>query len=327
MWRTDEESFSGAAVRAWVGIDAGLRTSPWGIWVPMVTPMRAGALDLPAAARLAERYAEAGVNGLVILGTTGEGSLLASHERQAFTAAVLEAVHGELPVMAGVGAVDTRTVCAQVAELDAFDLAGYLVPPPYYLRPSDEGITWHFNEVARVTGRPLMLYNVPKRTGCEMSPALIRSLLAHPRIAAVKECDSGNLAALSDDPQATVMCGEDAAMLDHLLGGGAGVIAASSHIRPDLFVRLLHLSQTGHVDAARALFARLAPLIALMFSEPNPAPVKAALALSGEISAETRLPLQPARSALVQRLEEAMALLPPCKEREDGPLPKRRALA
>lgn len=311
MWRTEEESFSGPAVRACSGIEAISRKAPWGIWVPMVTPMRAGSLDLSRAARLAESYVEAGVNGLIILGTTGEGGLLDTRERQVFTAAVLEAVHGKLPVMAGVGAVDTRAVCAQIAELDAFDLAGYLVPPPYYLRPSDEGITWHFNEVARATDRPLMLYNVPKRTGCAMLPRLIRSLLAHPQIAAVKECDAGNLAALSDEPHATVLCGEDAAMLDHLLAGGDGVIAASSHIRPDLFVRLLHLAQTGHFGAARALFARLAPLISLMFAEPNPAPVKAALALSGAISPEARLPLQPASSMLVQRLEEAMALLPP----------------
>lgn len=311
MWRTEEESFSGAAVRACTGIEAAPRKSPWGIWVPMVTPMRAGSLDLSGAARLAESYVEAGVNGLIILGTTGEGSMLSTHERQVFTAAVLEAVHGELPVMAGVGAVDTRAVCAQVAELDAFELASYLVPPPYYLRPSDDGIVWHFKEVARATDRPLMLYNVPKRTGCAMSPALIRSLLAQPQIAAVKECDSGNLGTLSDDPRATVLCGEDAAMLDHLLAGGAGIVTASSHIRPDLFVRLLHLAQTGHFGAARALFTRLAPLISLMFAEPNPAPVKAALALSGAISPETRLPLQPASSALIHRLEEAMDLLPP----------------
>ena len=311
MWRTEESSFSGAAVDACTSIAAISRKSPWGIWVPMVTPMRAGSLDLPGAARLAEGYAEAGVNGLIILGTTGEGNLLSTRERQVFTAAVLEAVHGELPVMAGIGAVDTRAVCAQVAELDAFDLAGYLVPPPYYVRPSDEGIMWHYNEVARATARPLMLYNVPKRTGCAMSPALIRSLLAHPRISAVKECDSANLRAFADDPNVTALCGEDAAMLDHLLAGGAGVIAASSHIRPDLFIRLLHLAQTGRLRAARALFAKLAPLVSLMFEEPNPAPVKAALALSGVISPETRLPLLPASSGLVQRLEEAMALLPP----------------
>ncbi|EON20982.1 dihydrodipicolinate synthase [Cupriavidus sp. GA3-3] len=317
MWRTEEESFSGAAVHACTGITAISRQSPWGIWVPMVTPMRAGSLDLQGTARLVESYVEAGVNGLIILGTTGEGSLLSTHERQVFTAAVLEAVHGELPVMAGVGAVDTRAVCAQVAELDGFDLAGYLVPPPYYLRPSDEGIVWHFNEVARATERPLMLYNVPKRTGCAMSPALIRSLLAQPQISAVKECDAGNLRALANDPHVTVLCGEDAALLDHLLAGGAGVIAASSHIRPDLFVRLLQLAQTGRLRAAHGLFAKLAPLISLMFAEPNPAPVKAALALSGVISPEARQPLQPASSALVQRLEEAMALLPPLSVARD----------
>ncbi|SOZ39564.1 4-hydroxy-tetrahydrodipicolinate synthase [Cupriavidus neocaledonicus] len=315
MWRTEEEAFTGPAVQSCTateaaGIGANPRRSPWGVWVPMVTPMRGGALDLAGAARLAEHYVEAGVNGLIILGTTGEGSLLSCRERQAFTAAVLEAVHGELPVMAGVGAVDTRAVCAQVAELDAFDLAGYLVPPPYYLRPSDEGLVWHFGEVARATGRPLMLYNVPKRTGCPMSPALIATLLAHPRIVAVKECDRAGLQASGSDPHVAVLCGEDAALLDHLLAGGAGIVAASAHIRPDLFVRLLQLAQTGRLRAARALFARLAPLVSLLFEEPNPAPVKAALALSGVIAPETRLPLQPASAALVHRLEHAMALLP-----------------
>jgi 4-hydroxy-tetrahydrodipicolinate synthase len=284
------------------------------MWLPMVTPMRGGALDLRAAARLAERYARAGVDGLVILGTTGEGGLLSPKERREFAATVLEAVHGIVPVMAGVGGVDTRAVCEQVRHLDHLDLAGYLVPPPYYLRPSEAGIAWHFAEVLKATLRPLMLYNVPRRTGCSMSLALMQSLLAHPRIVAVKECDAANLRELARKQPFPVFCGEDARMLDHCLAGGAGAVPASAHVRPDLFVRLMHLAETGRRLAAGALFSQLQPLVSLMFSEPNPAPVKAALAIEGWIEPDVRLPMYPASKALWQRLETALALLPATTE-------------
>lgn len=298
-----------------------------GLWLPMVTPLRSGQPDLPGVQRLASFYAAAGVDGLIILGTTGEGGLLSEPERLMVAAAALEAVQGAVPVMAGVGGVDTRSVCEQVRRLDRFDLAGYLVPPPYYLRVSDEGIAWHVGRVASQTARPLMLYNVPKRTGCTISPDLARRLAAHPQVVAIKECDPAGLRALSGQaplaaslaahpalPLAAplaVFCGEDAAMLDHLLAGGAGVVPATAHIRPDLFVRLLQLVRTGREEAARALFRQLAPLIGLMFAEPNPAPVKAALALCGLARAEVRRPLTPATRALVARIEAAIALLPP----------------
>jgi 4-hydroxy-tetrahydrodipicolinate synthase len=310
MWRTEESGFAAAAIDACLRSFSGRQAPPWGMWLPMVTPMSGAALDLPAAARLAERYVRAGMDGLIILGTTGEGSLLSPQERLALAATVLEAVNGAVPVMAGVGGVDTRAVCEQVRELDHLDLAGYLVPPPYYLRPSDAGITWHFAEVLKATQRPLMLYNVPKRTGCAMSLSLTRSLLAHPRIVAVKECDAANLREVAGQQAFPVFCGEDTRMLDHLLAGGAGAVPASAHIRPDLFVRLLRLAETGRRLAAGALFGQLEPLVSLMFAEPNPAPVKAALAMEGWIAPDVRLPLEPASKALWQRLESVMALLP-----------------
>ncbi len=292
-----------------------------GLWLPLVTPMRDGEPDLACAQRLAAHYVASGVDGLAILGTTGEGGLLSPAERLMFTAAVLEAVDGALPVLAGVGGVDTRVVCEQVRQLDRFDLAGYLVPPPYYLRPGDEGIAWHFERVADATWRPLMLYNVPKRTGCALSPALVQRLAAHPRIVAVKECDAAGLRALAGSQRLAVFCGEDAAMLDHLLAGGDGVVPASAHIRPDLFARLLQLVAAGHVEAAQALFARLAPLVALLFSEPNPAPVKAALALCGMAGSEVRRPLSPASRALQERLEQAISLLPAVEDVDSTLLP------
>ncbi len=231
-------------------------------------------------------------------------------------ATVLESVNGAVPVMAGVGGVDTRAVCEQVRELDHLDLAGYLAPPPYYLRPSDAGIAWHFAEVLKATQRPLMLYNVPKRTGCSLSLPLTRSLLSHPRIVAVKECDATNLREVAKRQPFPVFCGEDAHMLDHLLAGGAGAVPASAHIRPDLFVRLLHLAEAGRHLAAGALFSQLQPLVSLLFSEPNPAPVKAALAIEGWIDPDVRLPMQPASKALCQRLEAALAHLPSTSEEQ-----------
>ncbi|CAG2141860.1 4-hydroxy-tetrahydrodipicolinate synthase [Cupriavidus plantarum] len=282
-----------------------------GLWLPMITPMRDGELDLDAAQRLAAWYAAEGVDGLIVLGTTGEGGLLSDAERLSLTEAVCEAVRGVVPVMAGVGAVDTRAVCEQVRRLERFDLAGYLVPPPYYLRVSDEGIAWHVRRVASQTPRALMLYNVPKRTGASISPALALRLAAHGQVRAIKECDPSHMQALAAHDGIDVYCGEDAAILDHLLAGGAGAVPAAAHVRPDLFVQLLRLARAGDEAGARALFARLSPLIALLFSAPNPSPVKAALALTGHARDEVRLPLTPVDPVLLRRLEAALAQLPP----------------
>ncbi|WP_019450849.1 4-hydroxy-tetrahydrodipicolinate synthase [Cupriavidus sp. BIS7] len=291
-------------------IELARQTIADGLWLPMVTPLRNDQIDIDGVQRLASHYAAAGVDGLIVLGTTGEGGLLADAERFMITAATLEAVQGAVPVMAGVGGVATHAVCEQVRRLDRLDLAGYLVPPPYYLRVSDEGIAWHMRSVASHTARPLMLYNVPKRTGCTISPDLTWRLAAHPQIVAIKECDPAGMRALACQDRIDVFCGDDAAMLDHLLRGGAGIVPAAAHIRPDLFVRLLQLARTGREEAARALFRQLSPLIGLLFSEPNPAPVKAALALCGLARQEVRRPLAPASKSLVAKLDAAIALLP-----------------
>jgi len=282
-----------------------------GLWLPMITPLQHDCVALDTAQRLAAHYAAAGVDGLIVLGTTGEGGLLTDSERSMLAAAVLEAVDGAVPVIAGVGGVATHAVCDQVRKLDRLALAGYLVPPPYYLRVSDEGIAWHMRSVAGQTGKPLMLYNVPKRTGCTMSPELVWRLAAHPQIVAIKECDPAGLRTLAMQDRIGAFCGDDASMFDHLLRGGTGIVPAAAHVRPELFVRLLQLARTGREEAARALFRQLSPLIGLLFAEPNPAPVKAALALCGMATAEVRRPLMPASKTLVAQLDAAMALLPP----------------
>jgi 4-hydroxy-tetrahydrodipicolinate synthase len=280
-----------------------------GLWLPMVTPLRQGRVDLPAACRLARHYRDAGVSGLVLFGSTGEGNLITLAEK-------LEMIHAirdesdALPIMIGVGGVDTGGVAAAIRRLDATRPAGYLVPPPYYLCPSQAGILWHYRQLAWATDRPLVLYNIPKRTGVALTVETMEALARCPTIAAVKECNPAVLDALRQRGRIAALCGEDKTLLTHFLAGGRGAIPAAAHIRPDLFVAMMRLARAGRAEEARQLFDALAPVIRLLFAEPNPAPVKKALALQGLINDELRMPLTPASRALGARLQRAIARLP-----------------
>ena len=276
-----------------------------GIWLPMVTPMRDGAIDLDAAVRLADRYRRAGVSGLVLFGSTGEGNLVRTAEKLEMVHAI-QASHPALPIVMGAGGVDTRQVCDDIRRLDRLELAGYLVPPPYYLRPSAEGVIWHFQQVARATARPVILYNVPKRTGVAMSVATLESLARDGQFAAVKECDPAMLATLADRQAIPTLCGEDDAIVDHVLRGGDGAIPVVAHLYPRRLLEVMRLAKAGQADAARRRFDPLRPLIRLLFEEPSPAPVKAVLARQGWIADALRMPMTSASDALVARLDRAM---------------------
>lgn len=322
----------------------GVSTAFEGLWLPMVTPMRQGRVDLPAARGLARHYREAGMSGLVLFGSTGEGNLLTLTEKIDMIQAIREDADA-LPIMIGVGGVDTAGVAAAVRRLDVTRPAGYLVPPPYYLCPSQAGILWHYRQIAWATDRPLVLYNIPKRTGVQMTVETMEALAGCPTIAAVKECNPAVLQTLRARGRIATLCGEDKALLAHFLAGGRGAIPAAAHIRPDLFVRMMRLAWRGNVDAApvdsaavdsapvdtaavdaaavdaaAALFQALSPVIRLLFAEPNPAPVKKALALQGLIEDELRMPLTPASRTLAARLQRAIARLPaPAGDRMPAP--------
>jgi len=276
-----------------------------GIWLPMVTPMRNGEVDTDAAVRLAAHYQRAGISGLVLFGSTGEGNLLSTAEKIAMVQAI-QASGVALPIVLGAGGVDTRKICDDIRRLDRLDLAGYLVPPPYYLRPSAEGIAWHYHQVARATSRPVVLYNVPKRTGVAMDIDTMETLAQDPQFAAVKECDQAMLDTLARRNAIPTLCGEDEAFVDHALRGGMGAIPVVAHLYPARMVEVMRLAHAGHADAARTLFDPLRPLIRLLFEEPSPAPVKKVLALQGRIADELRMPMTPASSALATRLERAL---------------------
>lgn len=290
---------------------AGALPALTGLWLPMVTPLRQGRVDVEAAVQLARHYRRAGIDGLVLFGSTGEGNLLSLAERcEMVTALRADVEAGALPIMLGLGGVDTSGVAAALRRLDRLAPVAYLVPPPYYLCPTQAGIKWHYRQLAWATDRPIMLYNVPKRTGSALTVESMEMLAATQRIAGVKECDATRLMAVLQRGKIAAVCGEDMALCSFFLAGGRCAIPAAAHLRPDLFVAMMRLAQAGRVAEARALENQLKPLVRVLFSEPNPAPVKKALAMAGLIQDELRPPMMAASRALAGRLRRVLEQLP-----------------
>ncbi|NML30169.1 4-hydroxy-tetrahydrodipicolinate synthase [Paraburkholderia antibiotica] len=296
-----------------------------GIWIPLITPFADGAVDHAALRALVRRYADAGVAGLVALGTTGEPATLDAAEQEAVLATILDAREAAantashtasgtaldtaskrrpLPVVVGVSGNDTASMRAQIARLNALPLAGLLIAAPYYTRPAQAGIVAHFEALADASAHPLMLYDIPQRTGVRLELDTLLTLAAHPRIAAIKDC-AGSLdttLALIRDGRLQVLAGNDLELFNTLCAGGAGAIAASAHWRPERFVALYRALVDGRLDEGRRLFHALVPQIQLAFAEPNPAPVKALLAANGWVRNELRLPMTRVSEALAERL-------------------------
>ncbi len=281
-----------------------------GIWVPLVTPFLHHEIDFPALQGLARRIAAAKVAGLVVCGSTGEAAALNDTEQLSVLDAVIDAVPG-CPVVMGLAGTQMDAVFSHLASIQRRPVAGLLVPPPCYIRPSQAGIVQYFELLADAARVPLILYNIPYRTGVDMTLETIRTLAQHPRITAIKDCggDPWLTLQLIADGEMQVLAGEDHQIFSSLCLGAAGAIAASAHIHPEWFVRLGQLIEAGELEMARQLFHRLLPLIRLLFVEPNPAPVKALLAHQGLMDGALRLPMQSASRDLQGRLVSALQLL------------------
>jgi 4-hydroxy-tetrahydrodipicolinate synthase len=285
-----------------------------GIWVPLITPFADGAVDHAALRALVRRYTGAGIAGLVALGTTGEPAALDAAEQDAVLATILDEAQAAghlaqdgraLPVLAGVSGNHTASMRERIEQLNALPVAGVLMAAPYYIRPSQAGIVGHFMALADASEKPVVLYDIPYRTGVRLELDTLLTLAAHPRIQAIKDC-AGSLdttLALIRDGRLRVLAGEDINILSNLCLGGSGAIAASAHLRPERFVALYRALAAGRLDEGRRIFHALAPLIQALFAEPNPAPVKAMLAAQGLIRDELRMPMTRASSALRERLE------------------------
>lgn len=281
-----------------------------GVWVPLVTPFSGGNVDGGALRRLVRHYAAAGVDGLVVCGSTGEAAALDDAEQLAVLDAVL-AEAGDLPIVMGLAGNHQGHVLQRLSAFGTRPLAGILAPAPYYVRAGQEGAAAYFHCLADASRFPLVLYDIPYRTGTTLETPTLLALAAHPNIAAIKDC-GGSLektVALIADGQMDVLAGEDLQSLSAMSLGATGMIAAAAHVRPDLFVAMHRAVQAQWLIDARALFHALAPVIQLVFSEPNPGPVKAQLARQGLLSNELRLPMLPASAALAARLEAAVDAL------------------
>lgn len=269
-----------------------------GIATALATPMELdGAIDYEAYGRLIDWQIDAGVAGLVACGTTGESATMTEAEHKEVIRFTVERAAGRVPVIAGTGSNCNAKAVAMTQYACSVGADACLLVTPYYNKATQAGLIAHYTAIADASDKPLILYNVPSRTGCNLLPATCAALADHPRIAAVKEA-SGNIgqivevAALAGDRLA-IYSGNDDHIVPVLSMGGSGCISVLSNVVPREAQALCHRFFAGDVAGAAALQCKLLPLVNALFSEVNPIPVNAALAAMGFGKGGVRLPLTP----------------------------------
>lgn len=289
-------------------------TAPFGhVLTAMITPFTEdGAVDHRAAHELARHLADTGSDGLVVAGTTGESPTLSDDEKAALFATVKEAVGDDTVVVAGTGTYDTAhsihlTEMAIAAGCDAVMLV-----TPYYNRPSQEGLVAHFTAVADASTVPVLLYNIPSRTGRRIEVSTLARLSRHPRIVAVKDA-VGDLGFTTDTRIAVgddfaIYSGDDINTLPMMACGGTGVVSVAAHLAGPQIARMVAAAHDGDWATARRLHVALAPLARAVFLEPNPMPVKAAMDALWRPVGAPRLPLVRASADTVAAVKEALAV-------------------
>ena len=282
-----------------------------GVGTALVTPFDgSGRVDLPTFSRLCERQIEGGAAALVVAGTTGESVTLRKSERASLLFAASEAGAGRVSIVAGTGSADTREAVSNARYAATHGADALLVVTPYYNKGTREGLVKHYLAIAEAVDIPIILYNVPSRTGVNIPMEALGRLAEHENIVAIKEA-SGNIDRAADiitefSERLWLYSGNDGEILPTLALGGVGVISVVSNLLPQETVKLCTLYDGGRVEEARALAARLLPLIRLLFADTNPAPVKYAMQLLGLASAEVRLPLTVPDGVLAERIKSAL---------------------
>ncbi len=282
-----------------------------GLWLPLITPFRDGALDERSLRRLARHYLGQPVDGMILAATTGEGLTIDEDETERLTAIVATEAAGRIPVFLGLSGSDTRKVAKALAHTASWPVDGYLIACPYYTRPSQAGLSHHFAALAGETARPIMIYNIPYRTGVNLANDTLLRLAELPNIVGVKDCcadqvQSFDLMRARPDGFA-VMTGEDALLYAALTQGGDGAILASAHVETARFAAIRQMLLAGDHRAALQAWRGLVDLARLLFAEPSPAPIKHWLARAGLIdSPEVRAPMMPVSAALAARIEREM---------------------
>jgi 4-hydroxy-tetrahydrodipicolinate synthase len=285
-----------------------MRTPFTGVGTALVTPFTAaGAIDEEAVRRLARRQVEAGVHFLVPCGTTGEAPTLSAEERRRVVEGVVAESGGRVPVLAGAGGYDTREVAESARAMHAAGADGLLSVTPYYNKPTPDGLVRHYEAIAGATPLPIVVYNVPGRTGCNVDPATLARLAAIPTVIGVKEA-SGNMTQICEVVRSVpegfiVLSGDDALTLPAMAVGARGVVSVASNEVPAEMARMVEAAERNDFAAAREVHARLLPLMLANFAESNPIPVKAAMARMGLLEGTYRLPMVPPRAETREKLE------------------------
>ena len=283
-----------------------------GSMVALVTPMHGdGSLDLEALARLVEFHAEAGTDAIIVSGTTGESPCLSADELESLIRAALEAAAGRVTIIGGAGSNSTARAIELAAVVREAGAAAALVVTPYYNKPTQQGLYLHYEAVAREGGLPVILYNVPGRTACDLLPETVARLADVPGVVAIKEAVPGTerLRRFRElmGERMGLLSGDDATAMDFLLAGGDGVISVTANVAPRLMHGLCEAARHGEPRKAQALNDRLEGLHRALFVEPNPIPVKWAVAQMGLIQSGIRLPLTPLETRHYDEVRAAMA--------------------
>ncbi len=266
-----------------------------GTFTALVTPFRSGGIDETALRQLIELQVEAGVDGVVPCGSTGESATLSHDEHRRVVEIVVAAAAGRVQVVAGTGSNNTAEAVELTRHAKQAGADGALLISPYYNKPTQEGIVAHYTEIARQTAFPLVVYNIPGRTASNILPATMLRLADTEHIVAVKEA-CGDIGQISETialcgPDFSVVSGDDALALAIIAVGGQGVISTTSNVAPRDMVELVRSAREGDLERARSIHQKLLPLFGALFCETNPIPVKAAVAMMGLCDDEIRLPM------------------------------------
>lgn len=281
-----------------------------GTYTALVTPFRDGNVDEPALRKLIREQIAAGVDGIVPCGSTGESATMNHAEHQRVIAISVEEAAGKVKVMAGTGSNNTAEAISLTTYAKKAGADAALLISPYYNKPTQEGHVAHYRAIADASGLPLFVYNIPGRTGVNILPETIAKMAEHPLIVGVKEA-SGSLDQISrviqlTEGRMTVLSGDDSLTLPLIAVGGHGVIAVVSNLVPGKTVAMVRAARAGDFETARKLHYELLPILQVLFTETNPIPVKAAMAMLGKCGPELRMPLTPITEPNRKRLEAVL---------------------
>jgi len=276
--------------------------------VALITPFKDGQVDFQKLEELVHRQINAGTNGLVPCGTTGESATLTHREHEEVITCVVQAAEGKIPVIAGTGSNSTDEAVRLTRFAQEAGADGSLLITPYYNKPTQEGLFRHFTRVAEETELPIILYNVPSRTGVNMLPETVIRLSENKNIVGIKEASGviDQSVEIIRGADLDVISGDDSFTLPLMSLGAMGVISVAANLVPELMVDLVDLAAAGDFQKARELHLRLYPLFKGLFIETNPIPIKTAMAIQGLVNGEMRLPLCEMNPSNREKLEKIL---------------------